>query len=142
MHEINGVFIVAREWIVKAENDLKTSSYLLKMSNDCPLDAVCFHAQQCVEKYLKAFLVIKSIDFPKTHDIERLVSMLPENLWLKLSIEEQRRLTDYATITRYPGDYEPIQMPEAKRSVTLARRIRKEIRSLLPKEVLSQKKQK
>jgi len=85
----------------------------MKMNNDCPLDAVCFHAQQCVEKYLKAFLVVEGIDFPKTHDIERLVSMLPENIWLKLSIEEQRRLTDYATVTRYPGDYEAIQILEA-----------------------------
>ncbi len=139
MRENSGVFIVAGEWIAKAENDLKTSSYLLKMSKDCPMDAVCFHAQQCVEKYLKAFFVIKSIDFPKTHDIEHLVSILPESIWLKLSIEEQRRLTDYATVTRYPGDYEPIQLPEAKRSLTLARRVRKEIRILLPKEVLSHK---
>ena len=140
MHENKGIFIVAREWISKAENDLKTSSYLLKMSKDCPLDAVCFHAQQCVEKYIKAFLVIKSIDFPKTHDIERLVSMLPGNIWLKLSIEEQRRLTDYATVTRYPGDYESIQLYEAKHSLTLARRVRKEIRELLPKEVIFHKK--
>lgn len=140
MHENSGVYIVAKEWIIKAENDLKTSSYLLKMSKDCPLDAVCFHAQQCVEKYLKAFLVVKGIDFPKTHDIERLVSMLPDSIWLKLSIEEQRRLTDYATVTRYPGDYEAIQILEAKHSFTLARRVRKEIRSLLPKEVLSNKK--
>ena len=102
----------------------------------------CFHAQQCVEKYLKAFLVVEGIDFPKTHDIERLVSMLPESLWLKLSVEEQRRLTDYATVTRYPGDYEAIQFPEAKRSLTLARRVRKEIRSLMPKEVFSRKKYK
>jgi len=142
MQENSGVFIVAREWIVKAENDLKTSSYLLKMSKDCPLDAVCFHAQQCVEKYLKAFLVIEGIDFPKTHDIERLVSMLPDSIWLKLGIEEQRRLTDYATVTRYPGEYEPIGITETKKSVTLARRVRKEIRNLLPKEVLSRKKQK
>lgn len=112
------------------------------MTKDCPLDAVCFHAQQCVEKYLKAFLVVKSIDFPKTHDVERLVSMLPESIWLKLSIEEQRRLTDYATITRYPGDYEPIQLPEAKHSLALARRVRKALRNLLPKEVLSHKRQK
>ena len=142
MQENNGIFIVAREWIFKTENDLKTASYLMKMSKDVPVDAVCFHAQQCVEKYLKAFLVLKSIDFPKTHDIERLVSMLPTNIWLKLSIEEQRRLTDYATVTRYPGEYEPIQMSEAKLSVTLARRVRKEIKSILPKEVLPGKKQK
>ena len=68
--------------------------------------------------------------------------MLPDSIWLKLSIEEQRRLTDYATVARYPGDYEPIQLSEAKHSLTLARRVRKEIRSFLPKEVLSNKRHK
>ena len=142
MHGNSGVFTVAREWVIKAENDLKTASYLLKMSKGCPIDSVCFHAQQSVEKYLKAFLVVKGIDFPRTHDIENLVSLLPENIWLKLSIEEQRRLTAYATVIRYPGDYETIQISEAKESVKLARRVRKEIRALLPEEVLLHKKSK
>ena len=32
-------------------------------------DGVCFHAQQCIEKYLKAKLVEADIDFPKTHNL-------------------------------------------------------------------------
>lgn len=127
---------VAREWVVKAESDLKTAAYTLKIGKGCPTDTVCFHAQQCVEKYLKAFLVSKDIDFPKTHDIGRLVTLLPENIWLRLSIEEQRRLTSYATVMRYPGDYEAILLEEAQQSVRVARRVRKELRTLLPKETL------
>jgi len=57
-----------------------------------------------------------------------------------LGIEEQRRLTAYATVTRYPGDYEPIPLIEAQQSVKLARRVRKDLRLLLPKEVLSRRK--
>ncbi|OHB73669.1 MAG: hypothetical protein A2Z25_06555 [Planctomycetes bacterium RBG_16_55_9] len=128
---------IAREWIIKAENDLKNATHTLKMSRGCPTDTVCFHAQQCVEKYLKAFLVVRRIDFPKTHDIERLVSLLPENIWLRLSITEQRLLTTYAAVTRYPGEYDPIPLDEARLSVRLARRVRKEIRDILPKEILS-----
>jgi len=139
MHEINRNSAVAREWIIKAENDFKTSLHTLKMERGCPTDTVCFHAQQCVEKYIKAFLVCNGIDFPKTHDIEHLVSLLPESIWLRLSIEEQRRLTTYATVTRYPGDYEPILLSEAQQSVRLARRVRKEIRELLPKGILSRR---
>ncbi len=131
---------IAREWIIKAENDLKAASHTLKMSRGCPTDIVCFHAQQCVEKYLKAFLVVKDIDFTRTHDIEHLVSLLPENIWLRLSIEEQRRLTVYATVTRYPGDYEPITLTEAQQIVKLARRVRKELRGLLPKTILTRRK--
>ncbi len=58
-------------WIVKAENDLKTAAHTLKLGRDCPTDTVCFHAQQCVEKYFKACLVLEGVDFPKTHDLAR-----------------------------------------------------------------------
>jgi len=139
MHENSKIGAIAREWIIKAENDLKTASHTLKMAKGCPTDTVCFHAQQCVEKYLKAFLVCKEIDFPKTHDIAHLVSLLPESIWLRLSIEEQRRLTAYATVTRYPGEYEPVPLAEAQQSVKLARRVRKELRSLLPREIIARR---
>jgi HEPN domain-containing protein len=46
------------------------------MEDDCFTDTVCFHAQQCVEKYLKAFLVLEGIDFPKTHDIGKISALL------------------------------------------------------------------
>ena len=137
MQENSGTNTIAREWVIKAENDLKTASCTLRMAKGCPTDTICFHAQQCVEKYLKAFLVCTGIDFPRTHDVERLVALLPESIWLRLSVEEQRRLTAYATVTRYPGDYEPIPLSEAQHSVKLARRVRKEIRGLLSKEILS-----
>src|SRR4030043_2141050 len=112
MSEAEEILAVAKDWVKKAENDLKNAAFTLEMRDDCPTDTVSFHAQQCVEKYLKAFLVYKAIDFPKTHDIERLVSLLPENIWLRLSITEQRLLTTYAAVTRYPREYDPIPWDE------------------------------
>ena len=129
------VIKVVREWIEKAENDLKNAAYTLKMGEDCPTDTTCFHAQQCVEKYLKAFLTLKRIDFPKTHDVGELMALISKYIRLQLTVEEQRRLTDYATITRYPGDYESIPLSEAWRAVAIAGRARKDVRGLLPKEV-------
>jgi len=70
MSEASEILVIARDWVQKAENDLKNATYTLKMEEDCPTDTVCFHAQQCVEKYLKAFLVLRRINFPKTHDIK------------------------------------------------------------------------
>ena len=134
MQENNRTIAVVREWIGKAENDLKNAAHTLKMGRDCPTDTVCFHAQQCVEKHLKAFLVSKEIDFPKTHDVERLVALLPENIWLRLSVEEQRLLTSYATTSRYPGDYEPIHLDEARDALKIVLRVRREIRKILPKK--------
>jgi HEPN domain-containing protein len=130
------VIKVVREWIEKAENDLKNATYTLKMGEDCPTDTTCFHTQQCVEKYLKAFLTFKRIDFPKTHDVGELLSMISESARPQLVVEEQRRLTAYATVTRYPGDYEPIPLAEARSAVAIARRVRKTLRALMPKEAL------
>jgi len=110
-----------------AENDLKNAAHTLKLGADCPTDTVCFHAQQCVEKYLKAFLVVLEVAFPKTHDIETLVGLMPKHAGVSLTIEQQRRLTDYATVMRYPGPYKPVTLSEAKEAVRLARRVRREI---------------
>lgn len=131
---------VVREWVEKAENDLKNAAYTLKMGVDCPTDTVCFHAQQCVEKYLKAWLVFKAIEFPRTHDIGELIALSADFVAFEISIAEQRQLTNYATITRYPGNYEPILLAEARKAVAMAQRIRREIRKLLPKETLRKKK--
>ena len=126
---------VAREWVRKGDNDLKNAAFALQMEEECPTDTVCFHAQQCVEKYLKALLVLLAVDFPRTHDIRRLLMFLPPDLASALSPADQERLTDYAVATRYPGDYEPISLKEARRAVQLARAIRRAPRKVLPKEV-------
>jgi HEPN domain-containing protein len=136
MSEANEILAIARDWVQKGENDLKNAIHTVGMRKDCPTDTVCFHAQQCVEKYSKAFLVLKRIDFPKTHDIKELIALLPSDARPKMTPEEQRRLTDYATVTRYPGDYELISLAEARRAVKIARRVRNEMRKLLPKEML------
>ncbi len=56
--------VVVREWVTKAENDLKSAAHLLKMK-DCPVNNVCFNAQQCVEKYLKTLLITQGKEFLK-----------------------------------------------------------------------------
>ncbi len=125
---------VIRQWVLKAEHDLTNAAHTLKLGAAGPTDTVCFHAQQCVEKYLKALLAWHSLDFPKTHNIKMLLALLPRQLQPELTVVEQERLTDFATVTRYPGDYEPITLAEARRAVALARRVRRQIRRWLPKE--------
>jgi HEPN domain-containing protein len=124
------------QWIVKAEGDLKSASSILKLKKGCPTDAVCFHAQQCIEKYIKAVLVLRGMNFPKTHDIAHLMALLPANWRPKLDDAQQEKLTDYATVSRYPGDYEPISLTEAREAVKLARKVKKEMRKFLEKKPL------
>ncbi len=123
---------IIRQWIAKAENDLKNAEWTLTMQEGCPLDTVCFHAQQCVEKFLKAWLVLRGIDFPKSHDLTELTALLPEVDCFPISIDDCVELTDYATVTRYPGEWETIERPAAERAVELARKVKKEVRRILP----------
>jgi HEPN domain-containing protein len=124
------------EWVQKAENDLVTAVQVLKLGRLSPSDTVCFHAQQCVEKYVKALLVSHRRDFPRTHDLRVLLALLPVAAKPDLIPEEQVLLSRYATVTRYPGDYEPIRLAEARAAVKIARRVRRQVRRRLPKEAL------
>ena len=130
------VWIVVREWVVKAENDLTTARHTLTLEDDCPTDTVCFHAQQCVEKYIKALLVLRQIPFSKTHNISELLHMLPAKFHNLLLPPERTLLTNYAVVTRYPGGYGEIALSDARKAVRIAVRVRKAIRAFLPKSAL------
>jgi HEPN domain-containing protein len=130
---------VCAEWVTKAENDLLNAAHTLKLGVTCPTDTVCFHAQQCVEKYLKALLVVKGIYFPKTHDLEALMALIPTGLRPEISSEEQARLTYFATEARYPG-WGQISLAADRRAVAVARRVRREVRRELPRKTVRRRK--
>lgn len=130
------VVAAVREWVEKADNDLANAAHTLKLGKRCPTDTVCFHAQQCVEKYLKALLTLLEIDAPRTHSVDVLRARVPSRARPTITDDEQDRLTEYATVTRNPGDYEPISLAEARRAVRLARRVRKDVRRRLPRAAL------
>ena len=118
------------EWLDKAEADFATSLRELRARRQPNYDAVCFHAQQCIEKYLKGYLVHHNIRFSKTHDLNLLLGLcLPrEPLWegyRPMVIE----LTRFAVAFRYPGESATQDM--AKRAVADCKIIRKAIRARL-----------
>jgi HEPN domain-containing protein len=129
---------VAAEWIAKAENDLLNAAHTLTLGSRCPTDTVCFHAQQCAEKYFKALLTLRGTDFPKTHDLEALATRFRNGARPSVKPDDLARLTRYATVTRYPGA-EDIPLSEARRALTAARRIRRSVRAVLPRAVLRRK---
>jgi HEPN domain-containing protein len=125
-----------RQWIEKAEHDIRTAEHTLTLKEDCPFDTVCFHAQQCVEKYLKALLLVHSVEFPRTHDLRVLRQLVPLQAGLDLDIRHIVTLNRYTIEARYPGDWDPISQNEAQAAVTIARRARRAIRACLPSEAL------
>ncbi|MCL2641351.1 MAG: HEPN domain-containing protein [Phycisphaerales bacterium] len=97
-----------REWVDKAEADYAAAVLLRKSRKKHARDIVCFHQQQCVEKYLKARLEEGTggagIAYPRTHDLERLLDLaLPvEPLWAMLR-PVLITITTCAVEIRYPG---------------------------------------
>ena len=92
-----------RAWIDKAEQDRRAMKVLMEDADPLP-EIACFHAQQCVEKYLKAFLTEHDRHVEKTHDLSDILSTCREvepafEQWEELCAE----LTPFAVHLRYPG---------------------------------------
>ena len=119
-------------WVEKADHDLTNAEHTLKLEDECPLDTVCFHAQQCAEKYLKALLCCKGISFPRTHDLRVLVQAALSVSQLKVDAEATVALNRYAVETRYPGDWQEIGRAEAVQAVETAKAVRSAVRAQLP----------
>jgi HEPN domain-containing protein len=66
--------VSTREWVAKAEEDFVVAAALSRPRKKPVWASVCFHAQQCAEKYLKARLNEASIQFPRTRDLEQLLN--------------------------------------------------------------------
>jgi HEPN domain-containing protein len=112
-------------WLKKAENDLRTAEYTMTM-DDPPYDIVCFHAQQCAEKYIKGFLIFHEIDFPKTHSIEDLVLLCKDiTPSLESEIGDVEVLSIYAVETRYPSEmYYEIPEEKASEAIEFAKKVK------------------
>ncbi|TKJ36341.1 MAG: DNA-binding protein [Planctomycetes bacterium B3_Pla] len=93
------------EWVAKAEGDFAVMERECLVTEDLNYDGICFHAQQCAEKYLKARLCEADIAFGKIHDLVALVDQIldiePE--WEAFR-EDLAYLSDFAVTFRYPGE--------------------------------------
>ncbi len=93
------------EWINKGEGDRLTAKRESEVIDAPNWDAVCFHAQQAVEKYLKALLQQEEIQFSRTHDLAQLLrALLSKFSELELLLDDLEWLTTFAVEIRYPGE--------------------------------------
>jgi len=93
------------EWIAKAEGDFASAGRELR-ARKCPnYDSACFHAQQCIEKLMKAFLVSRGVVFPKTHDLLTIQKLAAPGEEVPAAMAAAlRSLTRAAIALRYPGE--------------------------------------
>ncbi len=96
---------IVEEWIAKAEGDYATAQRELNATDSPNYDAVCFHAEQTVEKLLKALLIRLDVTPPRTHDLAELDRLLvPVCAEWSFPAAELRFLSRAAVDFRYPGE--------------------------------------
>jgi HEPN domain-containing protein len=111
----------SRRWLAYARSDLDAANALLRDPDHYPRQ-VCFLAQQAAEKALKAVLVLLEVEFPFTHDLDRLREIVPPDWQVKATFPNLYALSVWAVEARYPGDmpqiveadaYDPLRAAEA-----------------------------
>src|ERR1051325_9241248 len=117
------------EWVRKAEVDRVVAKRCAR-GKTALHEAVCFHSQQCAEKYLKALLEELGLSVPKTHNLVGLVDkLLGDHPSLRPLKRGVAFLTPFAVAVRYPGE-DPTRR-QAQAALRWMEHVRTEARHLL-----------
>lgn len=119
---------LAGEWFHKADKDMAAADALIADSAEMHANAIVFHCQQAAEKYLKGLLAWRGVDFPKTHDLGRILDIVgTADSGLSDALRDTVALTPYGVELRYPGDRPDASPDQARRALDLARMVRKSV---------------
>ena len=118
------------EWVSKAESDLAAADVLARDSIQLHTDAICFHAQQSIEKYLKSWLQETGVPFRKTHDLVELLQLtLPlRPAWASWR-QDLTAVAVHSVDTRYPGTSS--SAPDAQHALQVCTHVRLAVRTEL-----------
>lgn len=111
-------------WFAKADEDLCAAEQFLQNPHYDPVTIVCFHCQQCAEKYLKDLLLLRNIEYRRSHDLVYLVSLLDDRSLADALLGKANVLNDYAIEPRCPGRYVELPMSDSQEALEAARAIR------------------
>ncbi len=112
---------LARAWLVKAAHDLEMADRAL--AEPAFPDMASFHAQQAIEKALKAVLVIREVEPPRTHLLSVLLDQMePLDDRLANLRNQLNWLTAFAVEARYPNVEDEPSTAQAREAVSIARR--------------------
>ena len=112
-----------KEWVEKGESDYHAALALNRQRKRKQHDIICFHAQQCVEKLMKAALIRRKVVPPKTQDLVKLDVLLrcAFSDW-SADEDELRELSRGAVVFRYPGGRADHVV--ARKSLAICRKLR------------------
>lgn len=119
--------ITVRQWFKKAESDFKTIKNNFK-DEEPPTDAICFHAQQAIEKYLKGTLIYFGEHITKTHDLVSLLTSITGRIpELKELEDELDDISRYGVEVRYPDVIYDPSIEEANKAFAIALKVKEVI---------------
>lgn len=119
------------QWLFRADEDIAVVNQLLQAQPQVYASSICFHAQQAVEKYLKALLAWKGVDFPRTHDVDFLLAECRKVVAGELDGIDLKNLTDFGVSIRYPDDFYVPNLSEATYYAQVAKEVRNAIAELI-----------
>jgi HEPN domain-containing protein len=120
-----------REWLAKADEDLRAAEAILAAPMPS-FGTASFHAQQAAEKALKALLVRHSIPFEKTHDLGRILAVAAVAApGIEMRLADCEVLTPHAVLTRYPMMIPGPERGAAAGHLALARRVYADVEETL-----------
>jgi HEPN domain-containing protein len=107
-----------REWVRRARSNLALAN---SIAPEVYLEDLCFDAQQAAEKAIKAVFIHRGETFPYIHDLERLLDLLDRSgLRVPRYVRQAKELTDFASVSRYPGLAAPTTSRQHRRAVRIA----------------------
>jgi HEPN domain-containing protein len=113
----------ARALLQKAANDLVAAQATLATGH--AFDTVCFHAQQAVEKSLKAILALHDVEYPWRHDLGELLELVKPLLPEAAAYEDRIiTMTPFAVEIRYDAEFEP-SLAQAREALSTALQVQK-----------------
>ncbi len=118
-----------KNWLIKANEDIDVIVQLSVEHPENYTSAISFHSQQAIEKFLKAFLIYKDIEFERTHDVDFLLIKC-------LSVEKSgfedldlKNVNDYAVTVRYADDFLIPALKEALENKEIALQVKNIVES-------------
>lgn len=113
---------IAQRWLRWADEDLALAEHTAADA-DVVARGACVWAHQAAEKALKALLILRDIDPPKLHDLDRLAQRLPDNEGSAFAIIELPELTRWSIEGRYPADLDEATHADALKAIVVARQV-------------------
>ena len=133
LHDKETAFVnpLTLEYIEKAEGDYADAKWLQQAPKP-NYDNICFHAQQAIEKYLKAWLQETNRPVPRTHNVVALLNLIVPVLpaWDRWR-DDFSQFIKHAVDSRYPGHFATATDTDAANAMRICTEVQQAVRALL-----------